>query len=283
MNSTLDPIFRPESPSELPEPEQLSLAFTKPRATPQSQLTNSKHLRVFNNQRDIPCKKMLVSLHLPKTAGSSFLLALEEVFSDKIVRDFGDIPINTPALKRNAHALKMLAINSAMQCRNIECVHGHFLPLKYLFCRDAKFVTWLRDPIERLGSHYYYWARNYDPSSAPALHKRVIEEQWSLERFCLSAEMQNFYCKFLWGFPVSRFDFIGITEYFELDMSYFSRIFMGVELRAHQINTNNEKARPSYFEDLELRKKIEEHHSKDVSLYNYALDLRLNSRIHSRP
>ena len=218
---------------------------------------------------------MLISLHLPKTAGSSFLFALEEYYSDRILRDYADFPINTPIFKRNTHALKMFALNGVKMPKNIECIHGHFLPLKYLLCRNVKFITWVRDPIERLGSHYYYWLRNYDPSNAPALHKRVIEEQWSLERFCLSDELKNFYGQFLWGFPIKRFDFIVITEYFESELELFSNKFMGTELQVHKKNINNNRDSSSYFENNELRKKIASHHSKDVSFYEYALNMRL--------
>jgi hypothetical protein len=221
---------------------------------------------------------MLVSLHLPKTAGASFLAALEECFPDSIYRDYADFPINTPVLKRKIHALKMCAINGVKPYENIECIHGHFLPLKYRFYRDAKFITWVRDPIERLGSHYHHWLRNYNPSRAGALHKKVIEEQWSLERFCLSDEMKNMYSQFLWGFSVSQFDFIGITEYFESEMDYLSNEIIGFPLRLHRKNVNNDKARASYFEDDEVRKKIEQHHDKDVSLYKHALDLRLSNK-----
>jgi hypothetical protein len=190
---------------------------------------------------------MLISLHLPKTAGSSFLAALREHYSDSILKDYADLPINTLILKRNMHALKMLVFNGVNPPRNIECIHGHFLPLKYLLCRNAKFITWVRDPIERLGSHYYYWLRNYDPSNAPSLHKRVIEEKWSLERFSLGNELKNFYSQFLWGFPIKRFDFIGITEYFESEMAFFSNEFIGTELRVHKKNLNENKDSFSYF------------------------------------
>ena len=225
---------------------------------------------------------MLISLHLPKTAGASFLCSLNEYYNQGVLRDFADIPINTPIYKRNMHALKMCIINGITPPKNTDCIHGHYLPLKYLYCRDVKFVTWMRDPIERLASHYYYWLRTYDPKNAPRLHKRVVEEQWSLERFCLGPELRNLYSQFLWGFPVKRFDFIGITEYFESDMNYFSSEFIGSALQVHKMNTNTTKDKSSYFEDNDLRKRVEQYHSKDISLYKQALKTRLTRRSSGR-
>ena len=160
---------------------------------------------------------MLISLHLPKTAGSSFVASLEQYYGDRILRDYTDLPINTPVLRRNRRAL----VNSVLTCfrdyDNIDCIHGHFLPLKYflygILNKDVQFVTWVRDPVERLASHYYFWVRSYHPDKAPLLHKRVVEEKWSFERFCLSEELRNFYCQFLWGFPLARFSFIGLWRH----------------------------------------------------------------------
>jgi hypothetical protein len=221
---------------------------------------------------------MLISLHLPKTAGSSFLDSLEEQYNNSVLHDYSDLPINTTAFRRKQHALRMLVLNGLFPPKGIECIHGHFLPLKYLFCSNVKFITWMRDPIERLGSHYYYWQRSFNPSNAPALHKQVIEEQWTLDRFCLSPQLRNIYSQFLWGFPINRFDFIGITEYFEADMEYFYNEILGATFQNHRKNTNEGKENSSYFEDNNLREKIEKFHSKDVSLYKHALNMRLTRR-----
>jgi len=221
---------------------------------------------------------MLISLHLPKTAGSSFLYSLEGYYGINLLHDYADLPINTPVFKRNRNALKMCVLNGVKSYENVECIHGHFLPLKYLLFRDAKFVTWMRDPVERLGSHYFYWLRNYNPLNASLLHKKVIEEKWSLERFCLGPELRNVYSQFFWGFPIKRFDFIGITEYYETELEYFSNDFFGTTLQAGRRNINLNKKNASYFEDKNLRTKVEQYHDKDVSLYKRALDIRLTMR-----
>ncbi len=71
--------------------------------------------------------------------------------------------------------------------------------------RKLQFITWMRHPVDRIVSHYFFWKNNYSPD-CPLLHKRVIDENWTLEEFCLSEELQNIYTLFLWGFPLEYLD-----------------------------------------------------------------------------
>ncbi len=222
---------------------------------------------------------MLISVHLPKTAGTSFGQSLENHFGKYLLKDYEDYPINTPIIKRNLRAIKDCLNRAIRNINGIHCVHGHFLPLKYLFLgsrTNVKFITWLRDPVERLASHYYHWQRVYEPNTPQPLLRRVIEENWSLERFCLSCEIRNFYNQFLWGFPIRRFDFIGIAEHFEEDFVFFSEQVLGIHLPIYKINANEEKKEGQiYITDSNFRKKIESYHEKDMILYKRVLEKRL--------
>jgi hypothetical protein len=219
---------------------------------------------------------VLVSLHLPKTAGTSFLLALEAHFGERLLQDYGDSPINKVTARRNSHALYACALNifSHNKLAGVECIHGHFLPLKYRCLAGAptkQFVTWMRDPLERLVSHYHYWQRSFDAENSGELHRRVVEEQWTLERFCLGPELQNIYSKFLWGFPLSQFSFIGITEHYESDIRYFSEHFLHTSLGAERINVSPPGESSSLLEDPDFRQRVAGHHRVDMALYQRAL------------
>ena len=150
---------------------------------------------------------MIISVHLPKTAGKSFEAALRTRFGDAILEDYGTFPMNTPVFERSRAALETSLVNAEANFDGVECIHGHFLPLKYLLLatrRDLTFVTWVRHPVQRMLSNYHYWKRTYDPGTARPLHRRVVEEEWSVERFCLGEEMRNMYGEFLWGFCLSE-------------------------------------------------------------------------------
>ena len=197
------------------------------------------------------------------------LSSLQDHFGAALKKDYGDVPINTPRLKRHIHAVMKMIPNRRHPFVGIKCIHGHFMPLKYSIVRQARFVTWIREPIERLGSHYHYWRRTYEGDKSPALHRRVVEEDWSLERFCLGPEMRNMYSQFLWGFPARRFAFIGIVESFESEMNYFSRTILNSTAAVYEQNRN--PAGDSYFPDPEFRKNVEKYHAKDVDLYRWAV------------
>jgi hypothetical protein len=132
----------------------------------------------------------------------------------------------------------------------------------------------MRNPVERVLSHYFFWQRSYDPKTAPSLHRKVIEEGWSLERFCLGPEVRDLYRQYLWGFPIEYFNFIGITEFYEQDFEYFARHYLRAHIEPKMLNVND-KVESGYQIDVSLRKKIEAYHAKDMDLYQRALEERL--------
>ena len=223
---------------------------------------------------------MIVSLHLPKTAGTSFAATLERHFRTSLMRDYADWPINTPQYERNRSALQNCLSNAHNDFQGIECIHGHFLPLKYLPLSDRQhitFITWLRNPVERTISHYHFWQRSFNPKNAPPLHRKMMEEEWSLERFCLGPEVRNLYFQFLYGFPLEYFSFIGITEFYDDDFSFFVDHYLDSTFKPERLNLGKEEVN-GYKIKKSLRNDIEQYHSKDMDLYQRALEMRLTKR-----
>lgn len=221
-------------------------------------------------------RQVIVSLHLPKTGGRSFGRALKKHFGARLMEDYGDRAMTRSESERWAQARSAAERVRRRDWSGVDCVHGHFMPAKYAALADRKevtFVTWMRDPVDRIVSHYDYWTRNFDPRTAPAHHRRVVEEGWSLERFCLSSEYRNLYCQYLRGFPFERFDFIGITELYGADLRAFSSRFLRRPLKRYRVNvTRRWRRRPPI--DDGLRGRIASHHRDDLELYRRALELR---------
>lgn len=226
---------------------------------------------------------MMISLHLPKTAGTSFKVLLSNNYKRSLYEDYKDFPDNKSFEERTLEAQflkKQMRFKKYMYLlSNVKCIHGHFLPYKYidyLKYDSTRFVTWLRDPLERLGSHYHYWVRTYHKDNSLPFHRKVVEENWTLEQFCLSKEMKNLYSNFLWNFPIDKFDFIGITEYIEEDIKYFSEHYLkNSKLKLQHANYNPVlKTKSKYFSDEDLIKEIKSFHEEDYKIYNYALERR---------
>lgn len=220
---------------------------------------------------------MIISLHMPKTAGTSLAKVLQTRFGPRLLLDYGDWPINTPVVTRHQKALSDAIRNKTADFSGHDCIHGHFLPTKYLPLQAsgrAIFVTWLRDPLERMVSHYNGWLRNLNPAPAAVLHREVLQDEWTLEQFCFSEELQNFYAQFLWSFPVSCFDFIGITENFSEDLGFFTRRYLDTKLvETPHANQAPVKTAPALLTNA-FRKQFEDFHAEDYRIYRATLKRR---------
>src|SRR5688572_130630 len=106
---------------------------------------------------------MIVSLHLPKSAGMSFVARLESAYGPRLLRDYEDHSgFRSPA------ALAQCAANAvrARQRRDMliasyDVIHGHFVADKYIgLFPGERFVAFLRDPFQQVVSHYRFLRRN---------------------------------------------------------------------------------------------------------------------------
>jgi len=224
---------------------------------------------------------MLISLHLPKTAGTSFRSTLLSHFGATLYQDYRDWPDQHPASRNLAAVLGAVRVPFSSKLRGMRCVHGHFLALKYgplIVSGRARAVTWLRHPVERLVSHYHHWQRTYDVAGDAKvfpLHARMIEERWSLARFCLGPELRNLYRAFLWGMGIRWFRFVGVTEHYAEDLAAFGERFLGgAAVTCHHENSGEPCSEGRAMVSKALRAAIERHHAADMALYAQALRLR---------
>ncbi len=68
---------------------------------------------------------MLISVHLPKTAGISFRFALESQFVNGLQLDYSDHPIHNPPFVRNKQALMNSLQPAGNDYKGIQCIHGY--------------------------------------------------------------------------------------------------------------------------------------------------------------
>lgn len=219
---------------------------------------------------------MIVSVHLPKTAGSSLRKSLTDFFGDRLHNDYEDKPLNTPWSSRNKTALLDSVKLQNERFDGIDCIHGHFLPVKYLLhaqTHNVSFVTWMRHPVARLISHYNYWTSRGRENGTEQLKDRVLRENWSLEQFCLSEELQNTYAQFLFAFPLNNFEFIGITEHYESDFTQFKHHYLSPDLPIETLNVKAVSARAETLSSS-LTARVEQFHAVDMELYTRALEMR---------
>jgi len=117
-------------------------------------------------------KQTILFLHIPKAAGST----LHTVFN----RQYKLANVFTIDEERSIEDLKQLSIQ---QRSEIEVLKGHmYFGLHELLPQPSTYITILRDPVERVISHYYYILRN--PSNE--LYNQVAAAGMNLKDFVLS-------------------------------------------------------------------------------------------------
>jgi hypothetical protein len=180
---------------------------------------------------------MLISCHIPKTAGVSFATALQEAFGEQFYWDRSHEAIIEATYAENRYSHEAVQYRWLSRYRRPPlqgkgCIHGHFPLRKYLslaWNRQHVFVVWLRDPLRWRISLYYYWKQNY-PHPIDKFLNRIFDEQWDLERFCTEPALNNYHSRFLAWFPRYRINFIGVTENYASDLAYLSRRILRREL-----------------------------------------------------
>ena len=221
--------------------------------------------------------QMLISLHLPAVTVDGYLALVDAYCSDSIVEDYVDRPMGSGSVLRRATALRgcFRHAGQAYVSERAICVHGNFMPLKYRFFEsrlERRYVTWVKHPADRLWDHYALWKSDLD--SGNAVQKRMLDEDWSFERFANCPAMRNIYCQYFWGFPLKLFDFIGISEFSATEMQRFSAKILGCAEQKIILDDGPQRYEADSSIDATLRKRIERYHNKDMVLYRYALEIR---------
>jgi|HubBroStandDraft_5_1064220.scaffolds.fasta_scaffold227575_2 hypothetical protein len=210
---------------------------------------------------------MLISVHVPKCAGTSFRHVLHAIYGSEIWYNYGTIFSREQA-------------RGELVPSGAKIIHGHFIADSFdgVF-PDRQLLTWVRHPVERLVSNYYHFLRAPDmrDDCCRALHERKL----SLREFADLDWMQNLATRYLAGKPVSDFQFVGITEQFEESMLHFSRLlgFRNV-MKLPRENTNPDRRSERYALSPEDRAYILERNAADLAWYEQAV-ARLRSVEHA--
>ena len=212
--------------------------------------------------------RLIVSVHIPKTGGATFRRSiLEPAFGSRLLVDHDDAPLSHNTVNRIARA-QSFELSPELPER-YDCVHGHFLPIKYMSERIAcEFAIWFRDPVQRIVSRFLHGKR---------MEGGIVTPEMTIWEFCEIKRFQNTYAKYLWGFDFERFDFVGITENYENSVEVFwrrfgvSRVSGGNDADAAIVNANPDKAPAQSYEiDERLRGFIRRRNREDFEVYDAA-------------
>ncbi|MEA1983721.1 MAG: sulfotransferase family 2 domain-containing protein, partial [Campylobacterota bacterium] len=203
--------------------------------------------------------KPLLFLHIPKTAGTSFRTALQEIYSKKeTLQDYGDKSSETSHIIIKEAENRGVLIPYMIENKTA-FITGHFHARKYLALLkdDVQWCTFLRDPIDRVLSEYNHLVANN------TYHV-------SFTAFYRQHPQINRQTKLMSGLSLEEFFFIGITEEYTLSIKLFNYL-TNSNIPSLELNINRNKNKTvSNSLDKETLKELKNLNAKDYKLYELA-------------
>ena len=161
---------------------------------------------------------MVISVHIPKCAGTSFRSVLQRHYGPRLWANYGTI-----FTREQADRTRVPGATA--------CIHGHFLADAFddLF-PQAQLITWVRHPVERILSHYHFFLRN--PGIADGCCQTLHRDRLSLRQFADLDWMRDQMTRYLAAKSFGAFAFVGVTEQYAQSLAQFRAVFGGPVLPA---------------------------------------------------
>lgn len=177
----------------------------------------------------------LISIHIPKTAGSSFHAVLKSHYGWQLKHIQHSADIKTWSTGQPYRSNKPL----------VKAVHGHIRPHQNwkIYYPKAKWVCWLRNPAQRTWSAYHHLQRTQHLGDRNQTLFRQLQPNF--ETFLTHPEftpVTQIYSRFLGSFQPQDFAFIGRTAHFEADLQAFGQLIGAKSLQTQRINVGEKAA-----------------------------------------
>lgn len=139
-----------------------------------------------------PEKKLLIFLHIPKAAGTTFKHVLR--------KQYGQNAIASLPIRDNQNSLKcFIRSSSIFEEEYIKVISGHTIyGVHQHLKRQAIYFSFVREPVSRVISDYYYLLRSKDYPN----HDYVVKNNLTLKEYILSGKsklIDNFQTRVLSG------------------------------------------------------------------------------------
>jgi len=232
------------------------------------------------NHPDYKNDKIVIFLHIPKAAGSTLRRIISSQYKQSSI-----LSLNSSSL---SDCKKEIDDLSEAQVKELKFIQGHieFGLHKYL-SRPCTYITMLRNPAQRIISHYYYVLRTPDHY----LYNTVVTNKMSLEDYICSqitTELNNGQTRLLAGnnkvhsgscstedlqnakkHLEENFAVVGLSERFDESLLLLKKsLNLAASFYRNENITQNKPLTEKELSDL--LKLIKQHNELDFELYRFA-------------
>lgn len=246
----------------------------------------------------------ILSCHIPKTGGTSIGRWHIDVFGPENVlfyRHNGDflIRISQSAMshssqiraKELAKGLSIYSLLVGLYLKMVtnlpgrfspenlpedfQVIHGHFQANRFdRSLPDALRTVVLREPLERMISHYHHMKRRDPNQKIDGVNFDIGQ---SFQECAFLQGNQNFQTAFLAGRSIDEFDLVGVTDHMDI---FTTRLYKRLGLDQvvpviGRLNTASANSHQPLLLDSAFVARFREFHSQDYLNYQKALDLTL--------
>ena len=223
-------------------------------------------IKKFTSKKE-PSSVALLSLHIPKTAGTSFHRTLQSIYGAEHVARFEWIK-GRPFLNSSPYHDQGLP-------ENTKVIHGHFTvpAIRDVFpLGEVPVITWVRNPVDRVISNYYYLSKRLEEIvDEESNHWHILEKmQKTLLEFAHAEVNRNRISKFLEGVELEDLFFVGVVENYNDELQYLAQKLNWSNYQSERDNVSGSKGR---FVSDAVRSEIEALNQKDMEVYHRAVKL----------
>jgi hypothetical protein len=164
---------------------------------------------------------MLISIHIPKTAGTSLGYVLDHGLQRRVLWDYSDDYSTANAVQPE------LAANLDFVRSWFRAIHGHFFYTKWAETfPDARVITCLRHPVDRIISQYKHdLADALAGGSSWLLDPMARGEVDVVDYVRMSPDIGRAQVAHLTGRDIEDYDFVFLTEDLQRGLAAFCRRF----------------------------------------------------------
>ena len=215
---------------------------------------------------------LTVSVHIPKTAGTTVAEIFSRSLRRRIIFDYDgyDNPfVASDLITRHTEFIEQY----------FRVLHGHFYAKKYFdVFPNAHFIATLRHPVDRVISQYMH---EYNENSSDAwYHKAIQSGEMDVVDFAAQQGVGDAMSLHLAGRPLQEYDLLIVSESLKQSMAVYSKTIQRLYLQEHYgLNidlprANEGVARSSAMEfDQSMRAAIYSRTQADNAVYAEAVSL----------